>query len=92
MIAAVSTEVALQCDSPWSAHPVRVHRPGAAGALLPPTAIARVNQPQPDGTLMKALARAWRWQKLLDDNVYTSVTEIAEAELIGGRFAPVGRR
>jgi hypothetical protein len=26
---------------------------------------------------------AWRWQKLLDDGVYTSVTEIAEAERIG---------
>jgi hypothetical protein len=33
--------------------------------------------------LVKALARAWRWQKLLDDDVYTSVTEIAEVEDIG---------
>jgi hypothetical protein len=40
------------------------------------------NQPQPDGVLPKALARAWRWQKLLDGGVYTSVTEIAEAEKI----------
>jgi hypothetical protein len=23
-------------------------------------------KPQPDGVLVKALARAWRWQKLLD--------------------------
>jgi hypothetical protein len=37
-------------------------------------------KPQPDGTLLKALARAWRWQRLLDDGVYTSVTEISEAE------------
>jgi hypothetical protein len=37
----------------------------------------------PDGTLVKALARAWRWQKLLDGGVQTSVTEIAEAEGIG---------
>jgi hypothetical protein len=41
------------------------------------------SKPQPDGTLPKALARAWRWQRMLDDGVYTSVTEIAEAEGIG---------
>ena len=39
-------------------------------------------KPQPDGVLVKALARAWRWQKLLDRGVYSSVTEIAEAEKI----------
>src|SRR5215208_2333985 len=39
-------------------------------------------KPQPDGVLVKALARAWRWQKLLDKGVYASVTEIAEAERI----------
>ena len=44
--------------------------------LTPPS------KPQPDGVLVKALARAWRWQKLLDRGVYSSVTEIAEAEQI----------
>ena len=32
--------------------------------------------------LVKALARAWRWQKPLDRDVHGSVTEIAEAERI----------
>jgi hypothetical protein len=32
---------------------------------------------------MKALARAWRWQRMLDAGVYTLVTEISEAEAIG---------
>jgi hypothetical protein len=35
---------------------------------------------------MKALARAWRWQKLLDEGVYTSVTEISVAENIGKSY------
>jgi hypothetical protein len=35
-------------------------------------------KPQPDGTLVKALARAHRWKKLLDAG-QTSVTEIAVA-------------
>jgi len=33
-----------------------------------------------DGTLVKALARAFRWKRLLDDGVFTSITEIAENE------------
>ena len=40
----------------------------------------------PTGTLVKALARAWRWQRLLDYGVYTSVTEISEAEHIGKSY------
>jgi hypothetical protein len=48
--------------------------------LTPPT------KPQPDGVLVKALARAWRWQKLLDRGVYSSVTGIAEAEKISKSY------
>jgi hypothetical protein len=48
--------------------------------LTPPT------KPQPDGVLVKALARAWRWQKQLDAGVHGSVTEIAEAERIGQSY------
>jgi hypothetical protein len=44
------------------------------------------SRPRPDGTLVKALARAWRWQRLLDGGVYTSVTEISEAEGINKSY------
>jgi hypothetical protein len=50
------------------------------GELTPPT------KAQPDGVLVKALARAWRWQKLLDRGVYSSVTEIAETEKISKSY------
>jgi hypothetical protein len=43
-------------------------------------------KPQPDGALVKALARAWRWQRLLDSGVCVSVTEIAEAEKISKSY------
>jgi hypothetical protein len=39
-----------------------------------------ISKPQPNGTLVKALARAWRWQRMLDERIYTSVSEIGEAE------------
>ena len=53
---------------------------GWVGELAPPS------KPQPDGVLVKALARAWRWQKLLDRGAYSSVTEIAEAERISKSY------
>jgi hypothetical protein len=50
------------------------------------TAIVPTSKPQPDGTLVNALARAWRWQKLLGNDVYTSGTEISEAEGINKSY------
>ena len=44
------------------------------------------SKPQPNGVLVKALARAWRWQRLLDAGVYTSVSEIGEAENISKSY------
>ena len=38
---------------------------------------------QPDGTLVKALARAWRWQRMLDEGRFASVRELAEAKRVG---------
>jgi hypothetical protein len=36
--------------------------------------------------LVKPLARAWRWQKLLDEGVFTSVSEIGDAEKISTSY------
>jgi hypothetical protein len=51
------------------------------GSELAPTSKA-----QPNGTLVKALARAWRWQRMLDDGVYASVSEIGDAENISKSY------
>jgi hypothetical protein len=44
------------------------------------------SKPQPDATLVKALARAWRWQRMLDEGVYTTVSEIRDAENISKSY------
>jgi hypothetical protein len=44
------------------------------------------SKPQPDGTLVKALARAWRWQRMLDEGVYATVSEIGDAENISKSY------
>ena len=45
-----------------------------------------ISKPQPDGTLIKALARAWRWQRMLNESVYNSVSEIGHAENISKSY------
>ena len=41
-----------------------------------------------DGTLVKALARAHRWQGMLDSGAYSSIEELARAERINAPTLP----
>jgi hypothetical protein len=50
------------------------------GAPVPPLA------PQVDGTLVKALARAFRWQKMLETGQYATIKEIAKAKKINPSY------
>jgi hypothetical protein len=68
--------------------PMRFKRRGGRKRIVAPdgSELAPVTKPQPDGALVKALTRAWRWQRLLDDGVYASVSEIADAEGINRSY------
>jgi hypothetical protein len=68
--------------------PMRFQRPGGRKRIVAPdgSELAPSSKPQPDGTLVKALARAWRWQGMLDEGVYTSVSEVGGAEGIGKSY------
>jgi hypothetical protein len=68
--------------------PMRLGRQRGRKRILAPdgSELTPSTKPQPDGVLVKALARAWRWQKLLDKGVYATVTEIAEAERISKSY------
>jgi hypothetical protein len=65
--------------------PMKFPRRGGRKRIVAPDGddIVPSSKPQPDRTLVEALARAWRWQKLLDEGICTSVSEIGEAEGIG---------
>jgi hypothetical protein len=43
-------------------------------------------KPRPDETLIRALARAHRWNRMLEAGRYRSAQEIADAEKIGRSF------
>ena len=60
-----------------------VKRGGRKEIHLPP----RTHEPrQTDETLVKALARAFRWQKMLENGEYTTITELSEAEKINHSY------
>jgi hypothetical protein len=48
--------------------------------------VSAVRSKATDSTLVKALARAWRWQKLLDEGVYGSIAEMADKERINRSY------
>jgi hypothetical protein len=50
------------------------------------SAIVPASKLQSDGTSIKALARAWRWQRMLDEGVHASVSEIDDAENISKSY------
>ena len=58
--------------------------PEGESACTPTLPRARV-----DSTLVKALARAHRWKRLLENGTYASITELAKAEKIDRGY--VGR-
>jgi hypothetical protein len=67
---------------------MRFQRPGGRKRIIAPdgSELAPATKPQPDGTLVKALARSWRWQRMLDDGAYSSVSEIGDAENISKSY------
>jgi hypothetical protein len=73
-------------SDPWP--PEGPHSPTERpGNVAEPHPTPRPNRKlQPGGTLVKAVERAWRWQRMLDDGVYASVSEIGEAANISKSY------
>jgi hypothetical protein len=67
--------------------PMRFQRRAGRKRIVAPDGSAMPTlKPQPNGTIVKALARAWRWQKQLDEGIYSSVSEIGDAENISKSY------
>jgi hypothetical protein len=67
---------------------MRFQQRGGRKRIVAPdgSAIVAATKPQPDSTLLKALARAWRWQRMLDQGVHATVSEIGDAENISKSY------
>jgi len=64
---------------------------GGRKLVISPDGVSTVtpSRPRVDNTMVKALARAFRWRKLLETGAYATVEKIASAEKINASY--VGR-
>ena len=71
--------------------PMTFAKRGGRKLLISPDGVSTVasSQPRVDNTMVKALARAFRWRKLLETGAYATVEEIAATENINASY--VGR-
>ena len=68
--------------------PLTLRRYGGRKLVIVPEGEGVPERPRasPDDTLLKALARAHRWKKLLDAGTYATIKEIAETEKVAARY------
>jgi hypothetical protein len=68
--------------------PMRFQRRGGRKRIVAPdgSELAPITKPQPEGSLVKALARAHRWQRMLERGEYWTLAELAAAEQISRSY------
>jgi hypothetical protein len=66
--------------------PLRLQQRGGRKRVVTPDGKPISPAPQIDNALVKALARAHRWQRMLEAGQYASLTELAEAEKINRSY------
>ena len=62
--------------------PFQITKRGGRKEMVLPAG-AELQRSRTDNTVVKALARAFRWKRLLETGAYTSVSDLAEKEKIG---------
>ena len=68
--------------------PMAFAKRGGRKSVISPDGVSTVmsSRPRVDSTLVKALARAFRWRKLLESGVYATIDEMAAAEKINASY------
>ena len=65
--------------------PFRIVKRGGRKAIIPPPG-ASTARPRSDNTLIKALARAFRWKRMLESGEFTTIAELATREGIAPSY------
>lgn len=66
--------------------PIKFERRGGRKTVISPVSYAPP-APKHDNALIKALARAFRWRRMIETGEYGSITELARAEKINQSYA-----
>ena len=68
--------------------PFAIRKRGGRKIVITPDGVAAVSAPRArvDSALIKAIARGFRWRKLLETGDFATIEEIAEAESINSSY------
>src|SRR4051812_49164456 len=67
--------------------PMALRKYGGTKRIVAPDGGELSLQPkQPDSTLVKALSRAFRWRKLLENGTFNTISELAKVEKINSSY------
>jgi hypothetical protein len=68
--------------------PMRFQHRGSRKRIVAPdgSELSPATKSQPDTTLVKALARAWRWHRMLEEGQFGTLAELADAERISRSY------
>ena len=67
--------------------PMNIRKRGGRKVVIAPHgAVIDPPRPRVDSTLVKAIARAYRWQRLLEEGTYASMRDLAAAEKISPSY------
>jgi hypothetical protein len=84
------TQIASDCKTITVRIPLKIRKRGGRKLVLAPDGQPMLSAPRRiDNAMIKALARAFRWRRLLEDGSYRTIEELAAAEKINSSY--VGR-
>jgi hypothetical protein len=66
--------------------PITIKKRGGLKQILAPDGTDYILDRKPDGALVKAVARAFRWRKMLEAGRYATLEELAAAEKINPSY------
>jgi hypothetical protein len=66
--------------------PITFRKRGGRKLVVTPDGAEWAPRPRVDNAMVKALARAFRWRKMLDDGVYATIEDLAKAKGIGKTY------
>jgi len=67
--------------------PVTFRKRGGRKLVVTPDGAPWAPRPRVDNAMVKALARAFRWRKMLDDGVCGTIDELAKKEKVAASYA-----
>ena len=77
----MSEQARLEVDTLTIRIPMRLQRRGGRKLIMAPEGAAKPTpKPRPDETLIKALVRAHRWRRRIENGQAKSITDLAEQE------------